>query len=71
MNRILVTAYFMASEEDTFRKLKQTPFGELRISMRRRDNLVLGMERWVHLLESHGWTFDEYRSSLKKALDSE
>ncbi len=58
------------TEEDTFRKLKQMPFDELRKLLRCRMNVVLNMEKYVEFLASHGWTIGEYISACAKVSTS-
>ncbi len=50
-------------EDDTFRKLKQTPFNEMR------DIILHGFLLREELLVQHGWTLEEYNHARTKYFD--
>ena len=49
------------SENDTFRKLRQTPFNEMREIM-----LLQGLTFNADTLVEHGWTLQEYNQARTK-----
>ncbi len=60
----------MTTEDDTFARLRKTPFVELRKHVApARVAVFMGMapiESVIAILERHGWTLDEYDSELEK-----
>lgn len=61
----------MKTEDDTFRKLRQTPFNEvfslyMKLLPRCRD------PEWIdELLEPHGWTYSELQTRIKNSSSNE
>ncbi len=53
----------MSTEEDTFRKLRQTPFSELRRLLGEFANVG---SLFTNTLEKHGWTPGEYESEARR-----
>ena len=56
---------YPGSEADTFRKLKQTPFNEIRRIM-----MLQGLTLNVDVLAQHGWTLKEYNEARTEYFDA-
>ncbi len=54
----------MNTEDETFRKLKQTPFAELFDQIR--NNKVFSSDAITNILNRNHWTFNEYTAAMSQ-----
>jgi DUF1365 family protein len=68
----------MKTEEDTFRKLKQTPYTELRDLVNKKYNVTISIDafadlvRTMKLIQEHNWNiFEFFQKELIEHLEDE